>query len=287
MQRRTFIATAAASGLAAIAHAQPEAAAPQPVARSKGRLRQSICRWCFGGMSVDALSKVAAEIGYASIELLGPDEWHIPKAHGLTCALATNVQANPISKGLNRVEHHDAIISQLEERLPQVAAAGIPQQIVFSGNRAGMNDREGLVNCAAALKRITPTAEKLGVTLVMELLNSKVDHADYMCDRSPWGFELVKRVGSPRFKLLYDIYHMQIMEGDVIRTITENAALIGHYHTAGVPGRQDLDGAQELNYRAICEAIANSGFEGYLAQEFMPKAEPIAALRQAFDVCSV
>jgi hydroxypyruvate isomerase len=203
------------------------------------------------------------------------------------CALANSVPSNPIGRGFNRAEHHDSIVAELEKRLPLVAAAGVPQQIVFSGNRGGLSDAEGLKNCAAGLRRITPLAEKIGVTLVMELLNSKVDHKDYQCDRTPWGVELVKQVGSPRFKLLYDIYHMQIMEGDVIRTITDHMEHIGHFHTAGVPGRREIDGGQELHYPAICRAIADKGFAGYLGQEFIPAREAMASLRESVAICTV
>ncbi|MGD9689645.1 MAG: hydroxypyruvate isomerase family protein [Phycisphaerales bacterium] len=254
---------------------------------SAGRLKQSVCRWCFGAMPLDDLCREAAAMGLASVELLGPEEWEAPKRHGLVCALATNVKSNPIGSGFNRTPNHDAIVRELEERLPLVAAAGVPQQIVFSGNRGGVSDAEGLKACAAGLKRITPLAERLGVTLVMELLNSKVDHRDYQCDRTAWGVALVEEVGSPRFKLLYDIYHMQIMEGDVIRTITDHIKHIGHFHTAGVPGRHELDGKQELHYPAICRAIADTGFAGFLAQEFIPSRTPMVSLREAVEVCRV
>jgi hydroxypyruvate isomerase len=288
MKRRTFvqagIATLATGAVgASLAHSSSQSSP----ARS-GRLKQSVCRWCFGGMPLDALCKAAKEMGLASVELLGPDEWPIAAANGLTCAVATNVAANPIGKGFNRPENHDAIIEQLTDRLPLVQAAGIPNQIVFSGNRAGLSDAAGLEACVQGLTRITPLAEKLGVTLIMELLNSKIDHKDYMCDRTPWGAELVKRVDSPRFKLLYDIYHMQIMEGDVIRTLTDNISSIGHFHTAGVPGRNEIDSTQELNYPAICRAILKAGYTGYLGQEFMPAAkDPLASLRAAVQLCDV
>ncbi len=286
MLRREFLTASVLSVAGVAAAGQPAAIAPTP-SPVKGRLKQSVCRWCYGGMPLDALCANAAAMGIVSVELLGPDEWAVAKKHGLTCAVATNVKSNPIPKGFNRVEHHDAIVKDLEERLPIVKEAGIPQQIVFSGNRAGMSDEDGLKNCAAGLARVMPTAERLGVTIIMELLNSKVDHKDYMCDRTRWGADLVQRVGSPRFKLLYDIYHMQIMEGDVIRTIRDHADAIGHYHTAGVPGRHEIDGTQELNYRAICEAIVEKGFTGYLGQEFIPTRDPMTSLREAVVVCDV
>ncbi len=287
MHRRDFLvsATAAAAGLSVLESSS--ARPPMPEVAAGAGFKHSVCRWCFGSMPLDDLCVQAKAMGIASVELLNPDEWPVAQKHGLTCAVASYVKANPIPKGLNRLEHHDAIVRELEERLPMVKAAGIPCQIVFSGNRAGQSDEEGLKNCAIGLKRLTPLAEQLGVTLVMELLNSKVDHGDYQCDRTPWGVELVKRVGSDRFKLLYDIYHMQIMEGDVIRTITDHAAFIGHYHTAGNPGRNEIDDSQELNYHAIAKAIKATGFTGYVAQEFMPRHDPMASLKQAIEICSV
>ncbi|MCK6475874.1 MAG: TIM barrel protein [Phycisphaerales bacterium] len=303
MNRRDFIASSAAlAGTAYSAHAmlkpanqpanqtanQPAPAAPSQAATPKtGRLRHSVCQWCFGSMPLDELAKNAAAMGIQSVELLMPEQWDTLKPYGLTCAVAGFVHNNRIHSGWNRVENHDAIIKDMEYRLPQCKAAGIPNQIVFSGNRDGMNDLEGLKNCAKGLKRLTPLAEQLGVTLVMELLNSKRDHKDYMCDRTPWGVNLVKEVGSPRFKLLYDIYHMQIMEGDVIATILENYDYIAHYHTAGVPGRREIDEKQELNYRAICTALADKGFQGYFAQEFMPVRDPMASLKQSIEICTV
>ncbi|MEI7656950.1 MAG: TIM barrel protein [Phycisphaerae bacterium] len=286
--RRGFIAGVGASvGAVGVGVVTPATAAAEPPAR-KGRLKQSVCRWCFGSMSLDDLCREAAAMGYGSVELLDPPDFETPRRHGMTCAVASFVKSNTIRRGLNRTEHHDSILKDLEERLPLVKAAEIPNQIVFSGNRDGMDDREGLRNCVAGLKRIMPLAEQLGVTIVMELLNSKVDHKDYMCDKTPWGVEVCKQVASPRFKLLYDIYHMQIMEGDVIRTITDHFEHIGHFHTAGVPGRHEIDGTQELNYKAICEAIVAKGYTGFLGQEFMPRREPaMQSLREAFEVCDV
>ncbi len=289
MQRREFLVTGGAAAAAVMATGSTTIASQPAAAASvrKGRIKQSVCRWCFGGTPLDELCVKAKAMGIQSVELLNEDEWPVVAKHGLVCAVASYVGSNPIGKGLNRVEHHDAIIKELEERLPKVKAAGIPNQIVFSGNRAGMDDREGLKNCAKGLKRITPLAEKLGVTIIMELLNSKVDHGDYMCDRTPWGVNLVNEVGSPRFKLLYDIYHMQIMEGDVIRTITDHSDAIAHYHTAGNPGRSNLDDTQELNYKAICTALAEKKYAGYLGQEFMPRGDAFAALRAAVELCDV
>jgi len=287
MHRREFFRAAAATGvtMSAIpaAHASTSETMPQP----KNRLRQSICRWCFGSFKLDQLAQHAKEIGYQSIELLNPDEWPVVAKAGLTCAVASFVPSNTIPRGFNRVEHHDSIIKELEERLPLVKEAGIPAQIVFSGNRNGLSDADGLKNCAAGLKRIVPLAESLGITLVMELLNSRRDHRDYQCDRTEWGANLVNEVGSDRFRLLYDIYHMQIMEGDVIATIQKHHKAIGHYHTAGNPGRNEFDDSQELNYKGICSAIVATGYTGFLGQEFMPRKDPLTSLREAFAICDV
>jgi hydroxypyruvate isomerase len=290
MNRRTFLASSALSG-AAIATAslarQPETVHKTPSEQPalKGRLKQSVCRWCFSNLKLDDLCAAASSIGLRAIELLSEKEWDTPARYGLTCAIGNGPTS--ISDGFNRPENHDKFITELERMLPLAKAAAIPQLIVFSGNRKGMSDTEGLTNCAAGLKRITPIAEKHGVTIIMELLNSKVDHGDYMCDHTAWGLDLVQKVGSPRFKLLYDIYHMQIMEGDVIRTVTAHLDSIAHFHTAGVPGRHELDDTQELNYGAICDAIVNKGFTGYLAQEFIPTRDPLTSLRQAVRLCDV
>ena len=281
-------AIAASPATAAQTSTQPNSQPANPAAKpvTKGRLKQSVCRWCFGNVPLDELASAAAEMGLQSVELLHPEEWPVVKKHGLTCAVANSVKSNPIPKGFNRLENHDAIIKELEERLPLVKAAGIPNQICFSGNRAGMNDMEGLKNCAIGLKRIAPLAEKLGVVIIMELLNSRHDHKDYMCDRTEWGANLVKEVGSPNFKLLYDIYHMQIMEGDVIQTVMDNWDAIAHFHTAGVPGRRDLDNHQELNYVGICNALVEKKYAGYFGQEFMPR-DGLKSLRTAVALCDV
>ena len=253
--------------------------------RAGGRIRQSVCQWCYDKIPLDDLCAAAKSIGLQSVELLGEKDWPTVKKHGLTCAMATG--PSTIRVGFNRPSEHDRLVAESERLLPLVAAAGLPNMIVFSGNRDGMPDGEGLEHCATALKRITPTAERVGVTVCMELLNSKVDHKDYMCDRTPWGAELVRRVGSPRFRLLYDIYHMQIMEGDVIRTIRDNFAAIAHYHTGGVPGRNEIDESQELQYPAIMRAIADLGYTGFVGQEFIPRRDPIASLGQGVKICDV
>ncbi|MBL1216795.1 MAG: hydroxypyruvate isomerase [Planctomycetes bacterium] len=293
MHRRTAVKTIAltaaaapvilsSTGLAQEPHTAPDTTGPISITP---RLKQSVCRWCYGGIKLDDLCAHAAEIGLKSVELLSESEWHIPGKHGLACAVANG--PNPIQKGWNRVEHHDEFVKESERLLPLVKAAGIPNMIVFSGNRAGLSDSDGIKYCITGLKRIMPLAESLGVTVIMELLNSKVDHKDYQCDRTPWGVRVVQGVGSDNFRLLYDIYHMQIMEGDVIRTIRDNHQYIGHYHTGGVPGRREIDESQELYYPAICRAIIETGYTGYLGQEFIPSRDAITSLRQAAHTCDV
>jgi hydroxypyruvate isomerase len=288
MTRRELMGLAA--GAAAVGVASPAsllAAGDQPAAapEGKGRLRQSVCRWCYGGMELSALAKAAKGMGIVAIDLLSENEWPVVKAEGLECAIANG--PGGITEGWNRLENHDRLVEGSEALLPKVAAAGISQMIVFSGNRKGLSDKDGIVNCAKGLKRITPLAEKLGVTLVMELLNSRVDHGDYQCDRTEWGAALVKEVGSDRFRLLYDIYHMQIMEGDVIRTIQKHKDAISHFHTGGNPGRNEIDETQELNYRRIAQAIADMEFKGFFAHEFIPRKDPMTSLAKAVEICRV
>jgi hydroxypyruvate isomerase len=279
---------AVAAGMGAARFGAPDGFAQDatpPTAR--GRLRQSVARWCFGTLPLDELARRAARIGYRGIDLLGPDEWAVVARHGLVCPLAMLGGPLTIERGLNRLEHHPAILEALRRGIDLAAAAGVPSIVCFSGNRAGMSDEEGLANCARGLLEVAGHAERRRVNLCLELLNSKVDHKDYMCDHTAWGVALVRKVGSSRVKLLYDIYHMQIMEGDVIRTIRENASWIAHYHTGGVPGRHEIDGSQELNYAAVCRAIADTGYEGFVAQEFVPAGDPLRALEQAFRICDV
>ncbi len=259
---------------------KPLASPPKP-----SRLKQSVCKWCYGGISLEDLAQAAPGLGLQSIELLGEGDWPTLKKHGLTCAMANGPSG--IGDGWNRPEDHDKLVKETERLLPLVAAAGLPNMIVFSGNRRGISDADGLENCAKGLKRVTSLAEQLGVTLCMELLNSKRDHHDYQCDHTAWGVELAKRIGSDRFKLLYDIYHMQIMEGDVIATIQENIKYLGHFHTGGVPGRNEINDSQELNYRRIAQAIADAGFTGFIAQEFIPKKDPLPSLGEGVRICSV
>jgi hydroxypyruvate isomerase len=251
----------------------------------RGNIKQSVCRWCYGKIPLEKLAAEAKRMGFKSIELLTPQEVPTVKAAGLTCAMLSG--ACTIPDGFNDTNNHDRLAKSTREHVEFAADNGLPNVIVFSGNRRGMSDEEGLENCAAGLKRVVGLAEEKNVTICMELLNSKVDHHDYMCDHTPWGVELAKKVGSPRFKLLYDIYHMQIMEGDVIRTIRDNKGYIAHYHTGGNPGRHEIDETQELTYPAIVKAILDTGYEGYLGQEFIPERDPLASLEQGFKICDV
>ncbi len=257
----------------------------------KGRIRHSVCKWCYPKQSVEELAKAGKEIGLESIELLGPNDWPTLAKYGLTCAMGSGVNVDGIGgipRAFNRLEHHDRLVTGYEDLIPKAAAAGVPNVICFSGNRDGLPDEKGIENCATGIKRIVGLCEKHKVNLVMELLNSKVNHKDYQCDRTEWGVELVKRVGSDRFKLLYDIYHMQIMEGDVIATIRKHNQYIAHYHTGGVPGRHEIDDSQELYYPAIMQAIAAVGFKGYVAQEFIPaNPDPLASLNKCVRICDV
>lgn len=253
----------------------------------KGNINHSVCRWCFSSLSVEELCLAAKEIGIKGIDLVGPKDWSVLQKHGLQSTMCNGAEINLIH-GWNNKKYHQTLLKNYLEMIPIVARAGYKNLICFSGNRDGMDDESGLMNCTEGLKQIMDLAEKNNVTIVMELLNSKIDHKDYQCDKTPWGVELVKRVGSEYFKLLYDIYHMQIDEGDVIRTITENHQYIAHYHTAGVPGRHEIDDSQELYYPAIMKAILATGFKGYVAQEFIPlKADKIASLRHAVELCDV
>jgi len=253
----------------------------------KGKVNHSVCRWCYKDIPLEDLCKAAKDIGIASIELTGPEEWPVLQKYGLTSALPWGA-GKGIVDGFNDLKLHDELVKSYSEVIPKAAAAGLNQIICFSGNRRGLDDEQGIENCAIGLKRLMPVAEKHKVTVVMELLNSKVDHKDYQCDHTPWGVALVDKVGSDRFKLLYDIYHMQIMEGDVIATIRKYQKYLAHYHTGGVPGRNEIDDTQELHYPAIMKAILETGYKGFVAQEFIPKREDkIASLRQGVNICDV
>lgn len=253
----------------------------------KGRVKHSVCKWCYGDIPLDDFAKAVSEMGMQSVELIGPDEWPTVQKYGLTCAMPWGA-GNGIIEGFNDPSLHDELLASYEGVIPLAADAGLNKIICFSGNRNGMDDETGLKNCSTGLKRLMSTAEKHNITVCMELLNSKVDHADYMCDHTTWGVELVERVGSDNFKLLYDIYHMQIMEGDVIRTIRDNHEYIAHYHTGGVPGRHEIDESQELYYPAIIEAILETGYDGFIGQEFIPTwDDKLASLKSGVKICDV
>jgi hydroxypyruvate isomerase len=286
MKRRDILrALGAAAAAGALTPADLLARARGSSARTAGRLKHSASRWCYGKIPLDELCEAAKTIGYRSIELLDEKDWRVPSQHGLVCAMANGFGTIPV--GFNRPNQHDKLVADGERMIPLAAAAGVPNIVCFSGNRAGMSDGEGVANCIAGFKRLAPTAERHGVTLCLELLNSKVDHHDYQADHTAFGAEVVKGVGSPRVKLLYDIYHMQIMEGDVIATVRANIQHIAHFHTGGVPGRHEIDDTQELNYRRVMQAIADLGFTGYVAQEFVPVRDPLTSMRQAFEICDV
>jgi hydroxypyruvate isomerase len=253
----------------------------------KGNINHSVCRWCLNDIPVDELCKVAKEIGLKGIDLVGPKDWPTLKKYGLVSSMCNGAEINLVD-GWNNKQNHSTLIKNYSEMIALVAKAGYKNLICFSGNRNGMDDEAGWRNCREGLETVIPLAEKHNVILVMELLNSKVDHKDYQCHKTSWGVELAKRIGSENFKLLYDIYHMQIDEGDVIRTIKDNHQYIAHYHTAGVPGRHEIDETQELNYPAIMKTIKETGFKGYVAQEFIPlNKDKIGSFRKAVQLCDV
>ncbi len=254
-----------------------------------GRLKQGVSYWTYEKwFTLDELCKEAVRIGLKGIDLVTPDQYSVVQGHGLVPSMTSGTNPNTIPIGLNRLENHNAVLESLKNDITLAAAAKVPNVITFSGNRRGMPDAEGLENCAIALNKIKSYAEEKNVTVNLELLNSKVNHKDYMADHSAWGVELMKRVNSPKVKLLFDIYHMQIMEGDLIRTIRENMDFIGHFHTGGNPGRHELDDTQEVNWHAVANAIADTGYTGFFSHEFVPvRTPPIKSLEQAYQICSV
>lgn len=257
----------------------------------KGNINHSVCLWTYNFLPLEQLCIEVKKMGLSAIDLLTPKEWPTAQKHGIHCSMCYTAGKISLTEGWNNPDFHPALIKDFTETIPLVAKAGYKNLICFSGNRNGMDDETGLQNCVKGLQQIMSLAEANGVIIQMELFNSKVNHKDYMCDKSAWGVELCKRLDSPNFKLLYDIYHMQINEGDVIRTIRDNHIYFGHYHTAGVPGRHEIDETQELYYPAIMRAIVETGYKGYVAQEFMPTGktneEKLAALKKAIDICDV
>ncbi len=296
LHRRTILAgaaglTAAASGLARAGSAL--AAEPSRAADFKivnGRIKQSVIYWCFKPMPVETLAAGAALLGLKSVELVPPTDWPILAKHGLICAITPS---HGFVKGFAHKEEHAECLDTLRKNIDATSDAGFPSIITFSGMRRGLAEDEGMANMVAGLKQIVGYAEKKKVTICLEMLNSRVNiemkgHPDYMCDKIEWAVEVCKRVGSPRMKVLFDIYHVQIMEGDIISRIKQFHEYIGHYHTAGVPGRNELDDTQELSYAPIMRAIAETGYQGYVGQEFIPKySDPIASLAQAARLCDV
>jgi hydroxypyruvate isomerase len=261
-------------------------AADAQKAVTKGRLKQSVSRWCYGKIPMPEFCKAVAEMGLTAIDLLEEPDWAVVRDHGLICSMAY-AGGGTIKDGLNVKANHDAIVRNFEQKIPRAAAMKVPNVITFFGNRMGMSDAEASANCIAGLNRVKKIAEDSGVTICVELLNSKVDHKDYQGDRTAFGVAIVKAVGSPRVKLLSDLYHMQIMEGDLIRTLRDNQEYIAHFHTGGVPGRHELDDTQEVNWRAVASAIADTGFQGYMAHEFVPRRDPLTSLREAVTLCDV
>jgi hydroxypyruvate isomerase len=254
----------------------------------KGNVHHSVCRWTFNYLSLDDLCKTVKDIGFNAIDLIKPQEWPTLQQHGIYCSMCYTNGENNLYKGLNDPANHEKLIGEYLEVIPEMAKYNYKNLICFSGTRHGLDDETGMKNCAEALDKILPTAEKYGVTMVMELLNSKIDHKDYQCDHTAWGAQLCEKINSENFKLLYDIYHMQIDEGDIIRTIRENHQHIAHYHTGGVPGRHEINDTQELYYPAIMRAIVDTGYKGYVAQEFMPTREnKVDSLREAINICDV
>jgi hydroxypyruvate isomerase len=283
MSRRELIATGGAAGLGLVVPSSSESS--QRVVQ-KGRLKQSVSRWCYESIAMPEFCRAVSAMGLTAIDLLEEQDWAVVRDYGLICSMGYG-GGGTIESGLNAKTNHDTIVKNLEKSLPRAKELGVPNVITFFGSRRGMSDQEGTDICVAALERIKPIAESTGVMVCVELLNSKVDHPDYQGDHTPFGVAVVKAINSPKVKLLYDIYHMQIMEGDLIRTIRDNHQYIAHYHTGGVPGRHELDQTQEVNWPTVCAAIADTGFTGYVAHEFNPTRDPLTSLRQAVKDCDV
>ncbi len=274
------------SGFSALAMPE-EDAKPQFNMLLKGNINHSVARWCFNDLDIETLCIEVKKIGITGIDLVGPKDWPVLKKYDLVSTMCNGAEINLVD-GFNDIQFHEILIKNYTEMIPLVAEAGYKNLICFSGSRRGKTDEEGWNNCVIGLQKLIPLAVKHNVTLVMELLNSKIDHKDYQCDKTYWGVELAKRLGSENFKLLFDIYHMQIDEGDVIRNIRDNHQYITHFHTAGVPGRNEIDETQELNYPAIMKAIAGTGYKGFVGQEFIPKnPNKLASLKQAITICDI
>ncbi len=287
-RREMLAASASAVVLGTIPHTRA-AAEPRPASSPSGApLKQSVSYWPFESIPLPQFARELKTIGFSAVDLLQPAQWPVVAEAGLVCSMGyPSERRDFLTTGFNDPANHAMLLGELEQTLPRAAAAGVPNVIAMFGNRKGRADDAGRDACIEGLNQIKGLAEQLGVTICMELLNSRVDHPDYMGDRSAYGVSVVSAVNSPRIKLLYDIYHMQIMEGDIIRTIQTDTQWLGHFHTGGVPGRHEIDGTQELNYHAICEAIKGTGYQGYVAHEFEPTRPPMESLRQAYDICRV
>jgi len=287
MNRKQALKSIAASAAGVVALPEMVKAMNSLPANLKNNINHSVCEWCYNSIPLEDLAKAAKEIGLKSIELLGPDKWATVQKHGLTCAMAYATDVG-LNKGFNDPTLHEKLLKDYSTNIPKAADAGLKSVICFSGNSNGLSSEKGIENCAIGLAPVLKIAEKYNVLVQMELLNSKVNHKDYQCDHTEWGVQLCEKLGSPNFKLLYDIYHMQIMEGDVIATIRKHHQYIGHYHTGGVPGRNEIDESQELYSPAIMQAIVDTGFKGFVAQEFIPKRpDKLASLKQGVGICDV
>jgi hydroxypyruvate isomerase len=283
ISRRQFLAGTAAGAAAMVLGCSEDAGAT-----TKGRLKQSVSRWPYSKIPLPEFAKACKAMGLAAIDLLQPEDWDTVRQYGLVSSMGYPTKRDDfLSNGFNNRASHAMLIGELEKAIPLAAKHGVPNVIAMFGNRKGISDAEGIAACSEGLKKIAPLAEENNVTICVELLNSKVDHKDYQGDHTAFGVEVMKNVASSRVKLLYDIYHMQIMEGDVIRTIRDNIAYLGHFHTGGVPGRHELDGTQELNWNAVAKAIADTGFKGFIAHEFVPTRDPLTSLREAVATCDV
>jgi len=287
--RRTFIRNSslvAASTIAGVLANKAPAISIDEVENmvKKGQINQSVSRWCYGRIPLDKFCMAVKKMGMTAIDLMGPNDFPTLKKHGLICSM---VETHGLTKGINRTENHAECLAKIRAAIDAAAENGFPNVISFPGNREGMADEVGVENAVTALKQVVGHAEQKKVTICLEYLNSKVNHKDYMFDNMKWGVNVCKGVGSERVKILYDIYHAQIMEGDIIRTIQTYKDYIGHYHTGGNPGRNEIDDTQELYYPAIMRAIVETGFKGYVAHEFVPKRDPLTSLTQAVQICDV
>ncbi|MBN8652313.1 MAG: TIM barrel protein [Cytophagales bacterium] len=287
MNRKQALKSIAATAAGVVALPEMVKAMNKLPENLNNKINHSVCQWCYNSIPLEDLAKAAKEIGLKSIELLGADQWAVVQKHGLTCAMAYATDIG-LNKGFNDPTLHEKLLKDYSVSIPKAAAAGLKSVICFSGNANGLSAEQGIENCAKGLAPVMKIAEQHNILVQMELLNSKVDHKDYQCDHTAWGVKLAEKLGSPNFKLLYDIYHMQIMEGDVVATIRKHHKYIGHYHTGGVPGRNEIDDTQELYYPAIMKAIVETGFTGFVGQEFIPKRpDKLASLKQGVGICDV